>query len=139
MAYTKWFSDWKDSPDTSTPIDQASLDHIEAGISDAAMTADAAIAKAIVDVKGDIITATAADTPVRKAAGANSKVLTADSGEADGLIWKFIVNAMVDAAAAIAVSKLAAGSDGQVLTTSGSTPTWAAASSGGTYNFYYTR
>ena len=33
--------------------------------------------------------------------------------------------------AAIAVSKLAAGTDGQVLTTSGSTPTWGAAAASG--------
>ena len=45
------------------------------------------IAATIVDAKGDIITATAADTPVRKAAGANDTILMADSGQSDGLKW----------------------------------------------------
>lgn len=46
-----------------------------------------AIQNAIVDAKGDLITATAADTPARLAVGANGTVLTADSAEATGLKW----------------------------------------------------
>jgi hypothetical protein len=49
--------------------------------------ADAAIAKSIVDAKGDIIAATAADTVSRLAVGANNTVLTADSSTATGLKW----------------------------------------------------
>lgn len=49
--------------------------------------ADAAIAKTIVDAKGDLIAATAADTVARLAVGANGTVLTADSAEATGLKW----------------------------------------------------
>jgi hypothetical protein len=41
----------------------------------------------IVDAKGDLIAATAADTPARLAVGANDTVLTADSAEATGLKW----------------------------------------------------
>ena len=44
-----------------------------------------AIQNAIVDAKGDIITATAADTPARLAVGANDLLVTAASGEATGL------------------------------------------------------
>jgi len=46
-----------------------------------------AIQNAIVDAKGDLIGATAADTPARLAVGTNGQVLTADSSEATGLKW----------------------------------------------------
>ena len=49
--------------------------------------ADGAIAKAIVDAKGDLIGATAADTPARLAVGTNGQVLTADSTASTGLKW----------------------------------------------------
>jgi hypothetical protein len=49
--------------------------------------ANAAIAKALVDAKGDLIAATAADTPARLAVGTNGQVLTADSTAATGLKW----------------------------------------------------
>ena len=41
----------------------------------------------IFDAKGDLIAATAADTPARLAVGANDTVLTADSTTATGLKW----------------------------------------------------
>lgn len=46
-----------------------------------------AIQNAIVDAKGDLISATAADTPARLAVGTNGQVLTADSTTATGLTW----------------------------------------------------
>jgi hypothetical protein len=46
-----------------------------------------AIQNAIVDAKGDLISATAADTPARLAVGADGTVLTADSAESTGLKW----------------------------------------------------
>jgi len=49
--------------------------------------ANGAIAKSIVDAKGDIIAATAADTVSRLAVGTNNTVLTADSSTATGLKW----------------------------------------------------
>lgn len=46
-----------------------------------------AIQNAIVDAKGDLITATAADTPARLGVGTNGQILTADSTTATGLKW----------------------------------------------------
>ena len=41
----------------------------------------------ILDAKGDLITATAADTPARLAVGTNGQLLTADSTASTGLAW----------------------------------------------------
>lgn len=57
------------------------------GSSWAAQSASNPISANIVDAKGDIIAATAADTVSRLAVGANNTVLTADSSTATGLKW----------------------------------------------------
>lgn len=53
----------------------------------AAAAAAASVPNAIVDAKGDLMAATAADTVGRLAVGANDTVLTADSTAATGLKW----------------------------------------------------
>jgi hypothetical protein len=52
-------------------------------------TADSvgAIANTLVDAKGDLLTATAADTPARLAVGTNGQILTVDSSTATGVKW----------------------------------------------------
>jgi hypothetical protein len=45
------------------------------------------IPKSIVDAKGDLIAATANDTPARLAVGTNGQILQADSAESIGLKW----------------------------------------------------
>ena len=51
------------------------------------ITQATAISPTLVDAKGDIIAASAADTVARLAVGANDTVLTADSSAATGLKW----------------------------------------------------
>jgi hypothetical protein len=46
-----------------------------------------AIQNAIVDAKGDLIAATAADTPARLAVGSNFAFLQADSAQSTGIKW----------------------------------------------------
>jgi len=98
-----------------------------------------AIQNAIVDAKGDIVAASAADTPARLAVGTDNQRLIAASGEATGL--KYVSdtqNTVIDAAgdllygtAADTVGKLAIGSTGNILTVAGGVPTWAAPAGGG--------
>ena len=45
------------------------------------------IQETLIDAKGDLLSATAADTPARLAVGTNNHILTADSAEATGLKW----------------------------------------------------
>jgi hypothetical protein len=96
-----------------------------------------AIQNAIVDAKGDIVAASAADTPARLAVGTDNQRLVAASGEATGL--KYVSdtqNTVVDAAgdllygtAADTLGRLGIGTAGQVLkVNSGATaPEWGAA------------
>jgi len=51
---------------------------------------DTAVQPTIFDAKGDLLTATAADTPAIRTIGTNGHVLTADSTEATGMKWAAI-------------------------------------------------
>jgi hypothetical protein len=88
MATTTNYS-WSTPDDTALVKDgAAAIRSLGTAIDSTVFTnASAAIAKTIVDAKGDIIAATAADTVSRLAVGTNDQVLTADSTTATGLKW----------------------------------------------------
>lgn len=65
---------------------QALAEAIDTELDDYAL-GSAAILKAIVDAKGDLIVATGADTVARVAVGANGQQLVADSAESAGVKW----------------------------------------------------
>ena len=70
-------------------LTSSDLDFFRNGVA----TADAAIAKSIVNAKGDLISATADDTPARLGVGTNGQALTVDSTTATGLAWATISSA----------------------------------------------
>ena len=88
MATTTNYS-WSTPDDTDLVKDgAAAIRTLGSSIDTTVFTnAGAAINKTIVDAKGDLISATGADTPVRLAVGTNGQVLSADSSTASGLAW----------------------------------------------------
>lgn len=101
----------------------------------------------IYDAKGDILAASADNTPARVALGADGQVLTADIASPAGVKWgtpaaggagipPSIVDAKGDLIAATAndtVARVAVGADGQILTADAAAPTgvkWAAGVAG---------
>jgi hypothetical protein len=99
------------------------------------------IPESIVDAKGDIITATAADTPARLAVGTNNQTLVAASGEATGLKYAngsvatlTAKGDLLTATAANTISRLAVGANGTTLVADSSEATglkWDTPASGG--------
>jgi hypothetical protein len=73
--------------ENSTSSTSTTTAAVPASVKSAYDLADGAIAKSLVDAKGDLIAATAADTVARLAIGTNGQVLTADSTAATGMAW----------------------------------------------------
>lgn len=100
------------------------------------------IPESIVDAKGDLVTATAADTPARLAVGTNEHRLVAASGETTGLKYvadttNYAIAAKGDllvGTAADTLQALSVGTNGHTLVADSSTSTglkWAAPAGGG--------
>lgn len=87
----------------------------------------AGIPATLLDAKGDLVAASAADTPARLAVGSNGQVLTADSGEGTGVKWATpsaagipatLLDAkgdLIAASAADTAARLPVGSNGQIV------------------------
>jgi hypothetical protein len=88
MATTTNYS-WSTPDDTALVKDgAAAIRSLGTAIDSTVFTnAGAAIAKATVDAKGDLIAGTADNTVARLAVGANNTILVADSSTATGLKW----------------------------------------------------
>ena len=100
----------------------------------------AGIQEAILDAKGDLISATAADTPARLAVGSNNQILMADSAQSTGLKWAASATStltakgdLLTATAANTIARLGVGADGTTLVADSAQSTglkWATASGG---------
>ena len=112
MATTTNYS-WSTPDDTALVKDgAAAIRSLGTAIDTTVFTnAGAAINKTIVDAKGDIIAATAADTVARLAVGANGTVLTAASGQATGLEWALPASGGMTSIASGSIAASATGID----------------------------
>lgn len=72
-----------------TPAGGIAATDVQAAIEEVA-SESSGIPATTIDAKGDLLVGTAADTVARKAAGTNDHVLTAASGETDGLAWRAV-------------------------------------------------
>jgi hypothetical protein len=72
---------------TSTSSTSTSLAATASAVKSAYDLADAAVAKSVVDAKGDLLAGTADNTIGRLAIGTNGQVLVADSAETTGMKW----------------------------------------------------
>ncbi len=135
-------ADTTDAHDASAisfvPTGTIAATDVQAAIAEVASEAGGSgIPATLLDAKGDLIVASAADVAARLAVGTNTHVLTADSAEATGVKWATpsgfanpmtTVGDLIKGEAAGAAARIAIGTESDVLTTVGGVPVWQAPS-----------
>jgi len=127
----------------ATPTELTKLSGIEtaADVTDSTNVNSAgAVMESDVDAKGDLLVATADDTPDRLAVGTNDHVLTADSNEASGVKWAAPASGFSDPMTTRGdlifknsggtTTRLPTGTASQVLTSDGTDTSWEDATGG---------
>ena len=106
----------KINEDVAVTATATELNYVD-GVTSAIQTQlDGKVDESLFDTKGDILVASADNTPAKLAAGTNGYILTANSSATNGVEW---------AAAPISLPSQT-GNGGEYLTTDGSTASWAA-------------
>lgn len=85
--YSLPYADSTDDISAYPTLDQSAKGLIDDALDTIATVAGGKVSKAVVTTKGDLLAATGSGVVDRLAAGANGKVLVADSAEATGLKW----------------------------------------------------
>jgi hypothetical protein len=102
-----------------TNVDDTEIGYLN-GVTSAIQTQlDGKVDESLFDVKGDILVASADNTPAKLGVGTNGYILTANSGATNGIEW---------AAAPISLPSQS-GNTGKYLTTDGTTASWGTVSS----------
>jgi hypothetical protein len=108
---------WRDRFDLELPASPSSVEFADlapAVTPPAVVTyalASDVIAESLVDAKGDLLVATAADTVTRLAVGSNDQVLTADSAQPTGVKWAAAAGGVPTSRQVIAGTGLTGGGD----------------------------
>jgi hypothetical protein len=109
----------KINEDVALTATATELNYVD-GVTSAIQTQlDGKVDESLFDVKGDILVASADNTPAKLGVGTNGYILTANSGATNGVEW---------AAAPISLPSQT-GNSGKYLTTDGSTASWGTVSS----------